>query len=108
MQRAQLVAVGITQIRQVQRPGATLAHSRRILDRRPARRHAGRMPSIRLRRACHRKPDRPAIGMRRRLAVDRRGHQEHPAIMHIDQPPLGILHRGLAANRGKQRIVKRL
>src|SRR5438270_6186245 len=41
-----------------------------------------------------------------RLAVDRLGHHETPAVVRVNQPAPGVLGAGLSAHRGKQRIVE--
>src|SRR5579872_4108162 len=97
------MAVGITQISE---KGAIRADARRVLDRRAAIRNAGFVPGFGLRRVLHHKPDRAAIGIAGRLAVDRLGHHETAAIMRVSQPASGILGAGLSAHRGKQRIVE--
>ena len=70
-ERAQFVAIGIAKISEIHLPGGSLAHSRRVFDRRAAIRDAGLVPCVGLFGIAHRKADRPAVGGGGRLAVDR-------------------------------------
>src|SRR3546814_1081387 len=56
------------------------ANTRRIFDRGAAILDAGLVPCVGLLGAVHRKADRAAVADRRRLAVDRCGDEEQPAI----------------------------
>src|SRR6202000_1639209 len=75
-------------------------------DRRPAVRDSGVVPGLGLFWAFHLEADRAAVGMRRSLAIDGFAHHEHAAIMRINQPALGVLHPGLAADRAKYGVVE--
>src|SRR6185312_16665562 len=108
VKRAQLVAVGIAQIGQVDRTGAALADARRVLDRLAAMGNTRLVPGIPLFLTCHREADRAAIGVRGRFSVDGFAHHEHPAVVHVDQPALVVLLPGFAVDRAKQGIVERL
>jgi hypothetical protein len=102
----QFVAVGIAKVGEVHLAGGSLAHARRVFDRRAAIRDAGFVPCLGLFGIAHREADRAAIGMVGRLGVDRLGHHETPAIVRITQPAPGVLDPGLGAHRDKQGIVE--
>src|SRR5438309_5859347 len=61
MDRAQLVAVGIAQIGEIQRPGRALADARRILGRGAAVGDPGLVPGVGLLAVGHREADRAAV-----------------------------------------------
>src|SRR6266404_5432334 len=99
----ELVTIGVTEISEI---SAIWAHARRILDRRAAIRDAGFVPRFGLRRILHHKPDRTAVSLAGRLAVNRLGHHEPAAIVRVSQSASGVLSAGLAAHRGKQGIIE--
>jgi len=94
IKRAQLVAVGIAEVREIHLAGGPLAHARRVLDRRAAIRDSGFVPRVGLFGIAHREADCAAVGMVGRLAVDGFGHHETPAIVGISQPASGVLNPG--------------
>src|SRR6516225_732384 len=106
IKRTQFVAVGIAQVSEVHLAGGPLAHAGRVFDRRAAIRDTGFVPCLGLLGIAHREADRAAIGMAGRLAIDRLGHHETPAIVRITQPASGVLDAGLSAHRDKQGIVE--
>src|SRR5205823_12872605 len=79
----QLVAVGIAKIGEVHLAGGSLAHARRVFDRRAAIRDTGFVPCFGLFGIAHREADRAGIGMGGRRAVDLLGHHETPAIVRV-------------------------
>src|SRR5690349_1676077 len=68
---AELVAVGVAQIGEIELAGRALAHAGRVFDRRAARRDAGLVPGVDLRGRVHREADGAAIGVARGLPIDR-------------------------------------
>jgi hypothetical protein len=68
MQGAELVAVRVAQIGEIELRAAAFAHARRIFDRRAAGRDARLVPGIGLRRILAGKADGAALGMRRDFA----------------------------------------
>lgn len=104
--RAELVPGRIAQIGQIKRAKAGLANAWWIFAGRTARRDARSVPGIGLCRGGHAKTDGSAIGACRRLAIDRLGHKEQAAIMHVDQAAKVIREAWFTTNRLKQRIVK--
>src|SRR3954447_12882313 len=96
MESAELVAVRIAQIGEVELAEAPLAVTGRILDRRPARFDARRVPGIELFGAVEREADRAAIGVGRRRAVDWLGNHEDGALAAVNEPTLVIDARLLA------------
>lgn len=104
MQPAQLVAVGVAQIRQIHLPARP--HARRLLDRHSAVLHPGLVPGVHQFRAVDAKPDRAAIRPGRRLAVDRLGDQQQPALVRVDQPAFAIHHGRLRADRPQHGVIE--
>src|SRR5579872_5734360 len=104
--RAQLVAVGITEVSEIDGTRGTLAHAGRILGGRAAVRDPGLVPGVDLLGIAHREADRAAIGACCRLAIDRLGNHEPPAVMGVNEPALGVLGTGLTAHRGKHGVVE--
>ena len=102
MQPAKLVAVGIAQISKVELAEPTFAIAGRLLTRRAARFDASLVPGVDFFGTVEVEPDRPAIGVMRRLAVDRPGNHEHRSIAAIGEPALVVLVRLLA----EQRVVE--
>src|SRR5829696_8167495 len=90
MEPAELVAVGIAQIGEVERSEGVAADSRRILDGNAARLDARLVPGVDLLRAIEKEPDGRTIAMGRGCTVDRRSDHEHGALAAIAQPPLVI------------------
>src|SRR5687767_10613276 len=109
MHRTELVAVRVTQIGEIE-VACTFqrANSRRVFDRRTASLDSRRMPSVYLRRVVHRKTDCAAIGVCCRRAIDWLGHHQHPAIMLVNEPVLGIDKTGASADGIEQRVIKGL
>ena len=97
MQGADLVAVGIAEIGEVEFAKAALARARRLLDGGAAVRASRFVPGLRVVRAVDEETNRAAIGVRRGLAVDRRRHHECRAFMRVDQTALVVLPAGLGA-----------
>src|SRR5438552_14081234 len=97
------MAVGIAKISEI---GAIRTDARRVLDRRAAVRDAGFVPRFGLRRILHHKPDRAAVSLAGRLAINRLGHHEPAAIVRVSQSASGVLSAGLSAHRGKQGIIE--
>src|SRR3954467_2924487 len=108
MQRAELVAVGVAQISEVQFAEAALADAGRVLDRGAAILRPGLVPGIRLVGAAHREADRGAVPVGGGATIDWRRDHEDAAIVEIDQAALVVLDRGLAAHRAEQGIVESL
>src|SRR5829696_8388889 len=108
VQRAQLVAVGVAQIGEVERAERALAAAGRVLAGGASTRRPGLVPGLDLFRPVHGKPDRAAIGAAGRLPVDRLRHHEGGALVQVGQAALGVDPAGLAADGGKQRVVEGL
>src|SRR6516162_6048486 len=106
MKRADLVAVGIAKIGEIQSARRVLADARRLLDRLPAIGEPGGVPRIRLFRSGHREADGTAVGVRGGFPVDRLRDHEDPAAMRVDQAAFVILDARLAPERLKQRVVE--
>src|SRR5688572_11685866 len=102
MQAAQLVAVRIAQIGQVELPEWVLAISRRILATGAAGGAAAGMPLVDLGRRVEGKADGRAVPVGSRLAVDRVGDHEDRAAAAVAKPALIVRPRRLA----EQRIVE--
>jgi hypothetical protein len=80
MQRANLVARWITQVGKIEPARGGLAPAGRVLDALATVGDAGVVESPRLLRAGTREADGTAIGVRRRLAVDRLGDAEYASL----------------------------
>src|SRR4051812_11776980 len=107
VQGAELVAVGVAQIGDVEFHAAALADAGRILAGLAAMGEAGGVERIGLGLRCRRKSDGAAIGTAGGLAVDRLAHREGAGLgapenaVAVDAPLRD-------AERAKQRIVERL
>src|ERR1700759_1758695 len=106
MQRAQLVAVRVAQVSEIEFRRAAFAHARRIFDRGAAGRDARLVPRIRLRRIFRGETDGAAIGVARGLAVDGLGHAEHALRRHIKETSFRIDHAGPDAQRAERGVVE--
>src|SRR3954451_10923435 len=84
MHRADLVAVEIAQIGEVHFARAAFANARRIFASGAAIGETGRMPGVGLLGRVGRKTDGAAVGVCRRLAVDRLRHGEHAGLGEIE------------------------
>jgi hypothetical protein len=103
----QLVAIRISNVGEIDLSrGGPLAHARRVLDRGAAIGNPGFVPGRGLFRAAHREANRAAIGMAGRLAIDRFGDHEAPAIVCVSQPASGVLDTWLTPHRDEQSIVE--
>src|SRR5580658_3781048 len=87
MERAELVAIGITEVGQIR----LTTKSRRIFDCRAAIRDTSFVPSFSLFRACHRQTDRAPVRVSGCLAINGLAHHQHAAVVRIAQATLGIL-----------------
>src|SRR5215831_18114782 len=83
MHRDDLVAAGIAQIREIDLARGTLAPAGRVLDALAAVGDAGVVERLDLLGAGAREADGAAIGMTRRLAVDRLGDAERAGLRAI-------------------------
>src|ERR1017187_8183927 len=95
MQRANLVARWITQVGKIELARGAFAPAGWVLDALAAVGDAGVVESPRLLWAGAREADGTAIGVRRRLAVDRLGDAEHASLRAIKDAALriGLAHR---------------
>src|SRR5215831_18840420 len=82
--RADLVAVGIAQIGEVELAGRAFANAGRVFAGGGAVGEACRMPSIRLFRRVGEEADGAAIGGGRGLAVDRLRHREGAGLGEVE------------------------
>src|SRR5580704_16665969 len=89
MQRANLVARWIPKVGKIELAGA-FTPAGRVLDALAAIGYAGVVERPRLLRAGTRETDGTAIGVRRRLAVDRLGDAEHAGLRAIKDAALRI------------------
>src|ERR1035437_7302145 len=107
VQGAELVAVGIAQIGEIEFARSALAHTRRVLAGLAAIGDAGRMPRVGLLGGARGKTDRAAIGRGRRLAIDRLRHRENASFGHIENA-MAVYPPGRNAERAEQRVIERL
>src|SRR4051795_1730868 len=105
--RADLVAVEIAQIGEIEFARAAFANAGRIFAVLAAVGDARRMPGIGLFGRVGRKTDGAAIGVCRRLAVDRLRHREHASLGEIENTVTVDPGRP-DAERAEQRVVERL
>src|SRR5271156_1804107 len=91
IQRAQFVTIGIAKIGEIHLAGGPLAHPRRVLDRGAAIRNPGFVPCVGLFGIAHCEANCAAVSLASRLAVNRLGHHEKPAIVAVNQPAPGVL-----------------
>jgi hypothetical protein len=90
MQRANLVARWIPKVGKIELACGAFAPAGRVLDALAAIGYAGVVERPRLLRAGARETDGTAIGVRRRLAVDRLGDAEHAGLRAIKDAALRI------------------
>jgi len=90
MQRANLVARWITQVGKIELAPGAFAPAARVLDALATVGNAGIVESPRLLRAGAREADGTAIGVGRRLAIDRLGDPEHASLRAIKDAALRI------------------
>src|SRR4051812_10290290 len=107
MHRADLVAVEVTQIRNIEVDAGALADAGRIFARDAAGGDAGRMPCIDLLRRVGGKADGAAIRARRRLAIDRLRHREHAGLGDVEDA-MAVDARRPHLERSEQAVVERL
>src|SRR3954470_13425762 len=88
MQPAELVAVRIAKISEIELAECVLPEARGILDRCPACFDAALMPGVNLFWTVEAEPNRPAIGTARRLAIDRLADHEHRPVTAIGNASL--------------------
>ena len=106
MQRAQLVAVRIAQIGQVQRAKSVVAPAGRVFAGSAAVLDAGCMKRIRLLRGLHFEADRTAVAMCGRLAVNGRRDAE-VARGRAVEVAVFVGNPGAYAQSAQQGVVKR-
>src|SRR3954451_7482979 len=105
--RADLVAVEVTQIGNIEVDARALTDTRRIFARNAAGGDAGRMPCIDLFRRVGGKADGAAIRRRRRFAVDRLRHREHAGLGDVEDA-MAVDARWPHLERGQQIVVEGL
>src|SRR5262249_39704318 len=108
MHRDDLVAVGIAQIREIDLARDTLAPAGRVLDALAAVGDAGVVERLDLLGAGAGEADGAAIGMRRRLAVDRPGDAERTGLRAIPNAALGIGLARRMTDRAQHGVVELL
>lgn len=107
MQRAELVAVRVAQIRQVQLAYPVIAKARGLFARGAAVGDACRMEGVGLLGGLHGEPDGAAIAVSGGLAIDGRGDAEAARGAAIEIPvPVGNPRAN--TQRAEQRVVKLL
>ena len=105
MQRAELVAIGVAQIGQVQLAHSAIAPARRVFTGAAAVGNTCRMPGVNLLGRFGLEADRAAIAMASRLAIDGRGDAEAARLAAVEVAVL-VGHARGNAQGGKQRVVK--
>jgi len=108
MHRDDLVAVGIAQIREIDLARDTLAPAGRVLDALAAAGDAGVVERLDLLGTGAGEADGAAIGMRRRLAVDRLGDAERTGLRAIPNAALGIGLARRMTDRAQHGVVELL
>ncbi len=109
MQQAELVAVRVAQIGQIQAAGAGLATpARRVFAGHAASGHAGGMGRIGLRGRLGRETEGAAVANAGRRAVDGRGDAKGVARVAPEGAVLGVGESRLAAEGAEQGIVELL
>src|SRR5665213_4382559 len=93
MQRANLVAVGIAQIGDIELDPGAFANARRILAGLAAIGEAGRLPGVGLRGRIAGETDGAAVADGRGLAVDRLRHREHAGLGAVEDAVAVDRHR---------------
>src|SRR5579871_5166154 len=104
VQAAELVAVGVAQVGEVEAAAGAL--SRRVFDRDPAVGEAGGVPGVRFRRGLAGEAEGCAVGDRGRVAVDRLGDAEDAGRRHVEEAALRIDPTLGDAQRAKRRVVE--
>src|SRR6266446_690591 len=105
--RADLVAIEIAQISQIEFTRAAFANARRVFAGRAAIGEARCVPGVSLFGRTRRKADGAAVGMCRRLAVDRLRHREHAGLGEVENAV--AIHLGRPdIQRAEQGIIERL
>src|SRR5689334_13602876 len=99
MQAAELVAVRIAQICEIQLAVGNLANAGRIFYLRSAGTDPGAMPGIHFVGTVEQEADGTAIGWRSRVTIERPGDHESGAILAIGEPAL-VIDRALLAEQG--------
>src|SRR4051794_864262 len=107
MHRADLVAVEVAQIRDIEVDAGALADAGRIFAGNAAGGDAGRMPCVDLLRRVGGKADGAAIRRRRRFAVDRLCDREHAGLGDVEDA-MAVDARRPHLERGQQIVVKGL
>src|SRR3982751_6753592 len=105
MQPAELVAVWIAEVGQVELSERTLAQTGRVLDGRSPGGYAGIMPGADLFGRFEIEADGGAIAVARLSAVERRTHHQHRSVVPVIDP-LFVLHPGTRADRVENGVVK--
>src|SRR6185312_6937210 len=90
MQRADLVAARVAQVRNVELARGALAPAGRILDAFAAIGHARIVERLDQLGAGATEADGAAIGARRRIAIDRLGDAEHAGLCAVEDAPLRV------------------
>ncbi len=107
MQRADLVAVRVAQIRQVELAYPVIAKARGLFARGAAVGDAGRMEGVGLLGGLHGEPDGAAIAVGGGLTIDGRGDAETARGAAVEIPvPVGNPRAN--TQRAEQRVVKLL
>jgi hypothetical protein len=94
VQRANLVAIRVTQVRQIDLARRAFAKTRWVFARSAAVGHTRRMPGVALLGRLHGKPDGAAIAMCSRRAIDRRGNGKRAGGAAVEIPVLVSHARG--------------
>jgi hypothetical protein len=112
MDGAQLVAIRVSHIGQVQRAQAAGAWARRVLDRHASVRHGHIMEALHLLRRMALEANGAAVGHRGRLSVDGLGQAEGAALMAVEQAHMArarhISHGLTGTEYAQHRVVKAL
>src|SRR5260221_8078985 len=107
MHGADLVAVGVAQIGDIEFVAGAFANARRILARRRTMGDAGRMPGVGLLGGSGGKADGAAVRKRRRLAVDRLRYRKRAGLGEIENT-MAVDLGGADIERAEQRVIERL
>src|SRR5216683_5365078 len=107
VQGAELVAVGIAQIGDIEFEATALAHARRVFAGFSAIGDASRVKRVSLLGRTGGKADGAAIGRGRRLAIDRLRHRENAGRGSVENA-VAVYPPRRHTERAKQRVIERL
>lgn len=108
MQGAELIAVGISQVCEIEAAGGTVALTRRVFDGGSAVRRPSPVPSVGFLRRLHIEADGPPIPWGRGLTVNRLGDEKHGPTVEVDSSSYRVFPSRLATHGAEQGVVELL